>query len=276
MQTMNKDEREVTPRLPSIPMWAACTALATQFLEACGKETSLVKARKKLKNELEEMGNDPTIAVGEDWTEAAANLKRAEIELTNARDDKIFLADKLSETVLFAKAGRDLADTDMATIMGGKKAGDAPLFAAVMAAAKLPAEDDPNANVGEPNASKPDPLTVHVPTTASGVLPGDESGAGAIEEWRYRLVENEAEDLKLKPAEVQALRNFGLVNLGDVERFIHEEKKELGAIEGMTKKGATSVFTRVNQLRDATAPKVGEDAEAALGRKPRGSKAKAA
>ncbi len=223
--------------MPSEKMWKAILLLAQSRADAIKQEAELVRARKKLDEDLNEMGSGPKVVRTDEWRNSASALKLVERTLEQCRSSIRFFADKLNVFIEGAAQGRLFDDEEVEKILKDEGTPDAPLFEhAMKEAVKI------DASIGEPEAdaaardAKPDPLAVSA---------GQLGGIAPDKSWRDRKLVDE-KGLKLKDGDFASLRDAGLITAGDVARFLSEDGN-LNAVLG--RKAQTTLVTWLDQFQ---------------------------
>lgn len=245
----------------SLILQTTLMSLAEQYQIAVTKEESLKKARKHLEEDLNEMGSDEKVIRSEKFRTTASSLTVTNRAIEQVRAEQEYLNDTIVELLVDAKQGKFWEAAELEGRMNRQNGPAMPLFDRAMAMAT---EAHPNVGESDEDAAakrtKPDGAG-----SSSVVVDADEPPSEiARKTWRMLSV---SVIKGLTPDCVKALQDVGLMNLNDVDRFLHEEKRSLATIDGFRRADSSKVYAEVDRWRKldtdadakAAAPKPAEN-----------------
>lgn len=259
---MGKKTEDKHQALPHPRMWAAIVCLAQLREKAKLDDADLVKARKKLEEDLNRMGDGPQTITTPEWRTVAANLTLVERAIERARSDRNHYADKFEEAVKKAVQGSLFSDEEFNTLEDHRADEHAPLFQQALEAAAAagavvgedgddededgPGADDAGDEAGGIGAA-PSPLDVTV-LRVKEKMPPTRLGPDGLPE-REDALEVQIEAIAMRPTAKKALQEAGLMTLNDFNRFMVEAKGEVDRIKGVTEKDVEALVKRMEQAR---------------------------
>jgi hypothetical protein len=262
---------------PPSRMWAAIVKLRDLRIRAKRDEADLVKTRKKLEGDLDELGESLEVTETERWKSVASHLKLTERMIERARSEKAYYADKMEEAVALAIQGRLFKDEEFDELTAPRGLPDAPLYRDVIERANrvhgTVGEDDEGAELGgtpggadeldeddgEDEGGGDAPATPPAETPAAPAKPATlavELGPDGLP-VKEDALEVAIESLPVRPTASRILRDAGLITLNDFNRYMAEtggEWRRLGS--GIVARDVEALIARTGQARREHAEKL--------------------